>query len=564
MSFAVRVVLAFAVLASSSAGAFAQHEADYEFATSLEEFCDFYKKTEAYYVDSIGSHDFFSLAMRGVLRGLDPYTAFYSQAEAEEFNSILSGENTGIGIMTRYDGRRRRVVVSYVFPDEPAALAGVRTGDVIMGVGNFVLEPCADNDEVTTRAYHLRVYGLLRGELNEVKNLMVSHAGEVETVEIPVRISNINRPKIALEGMITDSIGYVRVSSCMLGAGEELQNAVVDLKRKGAQQLILDLRDNPGGFVREAVSMVNLFVPKDTLVVRTVGRHPSARMEYRTSADALDELVQLVVLVNDSTASAAEIVAGALQDLDRAIIVGRTTYGKGLVQNPGIEGEYGSTIKLTTGKYFIPSGRCIQKWDYSPLIRGGKRRRSEDENKGYNTLNHRVVLGGGGIRPDIVVPPDSASDFLELLARSEALFNYCIDYKRRHESVEAPDRFVFTDGDYDDFKMFMLENGFVYETSSWNRVQDFYKEALAEGIAPQVEESYNRLRDDILSSISGELDRVRPQAKRVVSRMLMRMYYYDRGMYAYDLLGDRDVHEAVKVLGDRERYSKILYMVPER
>ena len=404
----------------------AQSEHNFEAAKNLDIFNALYKELDLYYVDTLDAQKLVRAAIDGMLDELDPYTEFYSAKTREDLKQMATGKYAGIGAIIQYNKKTDRCVIGDPFEGMPAAEAGLRPGDVILSIDGKDTGVRGDRD---AGDYSQSVSDALRGEPGSSFEIRVQRPGTAEPLTLTLVRRTIAVPAITYYGMVDATTGYILLSEYTENCARNVRRAVVDLKQQGMTRLILDLRNNGGGLMDEAVKLVNLFLPKGKEVLHTRGKIEQMNQTYKTTDDPLDLEMPLVVLVNGGTASAAEITSGALQDYDRAVIMGNRTYGKGLVQQPR-ELPYGTQMKLTTSKYFIPSGRCVQAYDFKNRNEDGSPKHLPDSLcHEFRTVAGRVVRDGGGITPDVAVPADTLSGIASYLLYSDALFDYCNNYR---------------------------------------------------------------------------------------------------------------------------------------
>ena len=376
---------------------------NFEVAKNLDIFNTLYRDLDLYYVDTLDARRNIDNAANYMLMMLDPYTEYYAEENADELKQLTTGKYAGVGMITVYRPDYKRCIVSKPFAGQPAAEAGVMAGDIIMGIDGKSIDVCTATTIEEQNAYATQTSSQLRGEPGTTFTLKVRRPTTGRTLTFRITRRNIVVPSVSLSTLVTDSIGYIALSQFIEGTANEVRRALVDLKQQGARCLILDLRDNPGGVMEEAIKTVNLFIPRGREVVTTRGKVRELNHTYRTTLDAQDTDLPIIVLVNEGSASAAEITSGALQDYDRALIVGRRTYGKGLVQQSR-ELPYKARFKLTTGKYYIPSGRCVQAYKFKD---GRPVHLPDSLSHEFRTANGRIVRDGGGITPDVEVKADS-------------------------------------------------------------------------------------------------------------------------------------------------------------
>lgn len=525
---------------------------NFEVAKNLEVFNNIYRNLDMLYVDSLDPNVVIGGGINYMLRSLDPYTEYYPQEKNEEFKQLLTGKYAGIGAVIRYNLAEKNVVIDQPYAGMPAVDAGLQKGDVILAID--------DTTMVGKNVEYVRNH--LRGEPGTAFILKFRRPATGKTMKTKVVRKQIQMPAVPYYGMPKAGVGYVNLVQFTEGCAQEVRRAVVDLKRQGMKKLVLDLRGNGGGSEAEAVQLVNLFVPKGHLVVSNRGKLERANHDYKTTAEPLDTVMPLVVLVDDNTASASEITSGALQDFDRAVILGTRTYGKGLVQMT-MELPYNGTMKLTTNKYYIPSGRCIQAIKYGHGTGAYQEHIPDSLTSVFHTLHGREVRDGGGIKPDVEVIPDSLPNIAFYLASSgrdstEVLYKYELDYIKNHPTVAQPESFEITDADYAKFKDMVAASRFTYDRESAKYMKDLEKIIKFEGYYDDVKADLDNLKKKLNHNVSRELDIHKETIKQVMGGDLMAAYYYQAGSIRYGLRYDKQWKEAVKLLEDSSRYESIL------
>ena len=539
----------FTILVLVSAPAFAQNDEDHNFelARNLEVFHQIVTELDRYYVDTINPAKTVETGISAMLKGIDPYTEYYPEKDINDLKMITTGKYAGIGAMIRqYTGR------DYIYIDEPyegmpAARAGLKGGDEILSI----------NGESMKGKPSSYVSDHLRGEADTKLTVTVRRPGVKDSISIDVVRSVISLPAVPYYGM-WQGYGYILLEQFTENCSRSVMKALVELKEQGAKGIILDLRGNGGGLLNEAVEIVGLFVPKGTKLVETRGKIPQAASTYVTQRNPIDENIPLVVLTDEQSASASEIVAGSLQDLDRAVIVGTRTFGKGLVQSTRML-PFNGTLKVTIAKYYIPSGRCIQEIDYSHRNESGQAQHIPDSlTNVFYTAAGRPVRDGGGIRPDVECKQDTMPDILYYLSQNVTLFDFVNDWCSRHESISPARDFRLTDQDYEDFKDFVCNSDFKYESNSGKALKSLIKIAQREGLADKAQDEFNALESKLQYDLKNDLDVFRKDLESVIALEIVIRYYYQRGAVEQNIKSDKFLAEAVKVLNDRKRYDSIL------
>lgn len=532
----------------------------FEVAKNLDIFNALYRDLDLYYVDTLDAKKNIGNALLYMLNQIDPYTEYYAEDQTDDLRQLSTGQYAGIGAIVGYREASDRCVIIKPYQDMPAARAGLRPGDVILALDGKAVSPCGSSDEDARTKYSNDISGRLRGEPGTTLEIKVLRAGTNKTYTFQVTRSKITMPSVGLATMAADSIGYISLTQFIEGTSAEVRRAMVDLKQKGARSLLLDLRGNPGGVMEEAVKTVNLFLPRGREVVITRGKVKEMNQTYKTTVDPQDPDIPLIILVNGESASASEITAGALQDYDRALIMGQRTYGKGLVQQSR-ELPYKSYLKLTAGKYYIPSGRCVQAYSFKD---GRPVHLADSLAKEFRTAAGRIVKDGGGISPDVVLPTDSLPNLIAYLAASDQLFDYCVDYRLRHpDGIASAGDFRLTDEEYAAFTAFMKEHGFTYDRQSEKALAALKRIARFEGYDADAAEAFKALEQKLHHNESSDFQRWEKEIRRVVEASIVEHYYYDAGREAYLLRDDADVKAAVEMMHNHRLMYKILTGEPD-
>ena len=521
-------------------------------AKQLEIFSTIYRDLDMMYVDTLNPKTVVETGINAMLNSLDPYTVYYPQADVKELKQMLTGKYGGIGSVISYDFQTKCAIINEPYYGMPAQEAGLRKGDVILSI---------DDEDMTDKGTPY-VSEHLRGDAGTSFMLKYQRPGQKKPTTVKMTRRAIQMPALPYYGMLTDSIGYINLNQFTEDCSKEFRHAVIDLKRKGMQQLVIDLRNNGGGSLSEAVNILNLFLPKDLTLVKTKGKLERANREYRTEALPVDTVMPLLVLVNGNTASASEITCGTLQDLDRGVVMGTKTFGKGLVQVP-LELPYNGNLKLTTAHYYIPSGRCIQAINYKHS-KGEKNEVVADSlRREFRTAHGRTVKDGGGIMPDIVVEPDSMPNIVFYLSSAgldstNVMTHYVVDYVQKHPVIGPARTFQITDEDFADFKQRAITAGFKYDRESEKFLRDLIKVAKFEGYYDRSKAEFDALEQKLKHDLSQEMDFHKDMIKEAITSDIVPCYYYQAGGIENSLQFDKQVKEAVKLLRDRQRYDKIL------
>ncbi len=537
----------------------AQEKDDHRFEVmkNLDVFNSIYKQLDLLYVDTLDPKVTIGAGIDAMLSSLDPYTEYYPAEKKGDFKMMVTGKYAGIGSLIRYDFSRKNVVIEEPYANMPAAEAGLKKGDVILAIDDQSMEG-RDNSYVSDR---------LRGDAGTTFVIKIRRPSTGKVMKIKVTRRAIQLPSVPYYGLRQDGVGYINLNQFTEGCAQEVRRAFLDLKGKGMKKLVLDLRGNGGGVEQEAVSLVNMFVPKGKLIVSNRGRLKRMNNDYRTTVEPIDTVMPIVVLVNGETASSSEITSGSLQDLDRAVVMGTRTYGKGLVQMT-MPMPYNGSLKLTTNKYYIPSGRCIQAINYKHNNGGYTEHVPDSLTKEFRTAGGRVVKDGGGITPDVEVKPDTLSNLTISLLNSspymtrdssELLLNYVVDYIAKHPTVAAPKDFELTDADYEAFAKRVVDSGYTYARDSEKYLQNLEKLARFEGYYDEAKPEFEALKAKLSHNLAKDLRRNKQQLMEILAKEILPSYYYQAGTIEYGLKHDKTFDEAVKLLGDSDRYRKILH-----
>ena len=533
--------------------AMAQKDKDHNFevAKNMEVFTAIYKNLDMMYVDTLNAGEVIGNGINAMLRSLDPYTEYYPENKVKELDRMLTGKYAGVGALIRYNQQLKRVVVDEPYENMPAAEAGLKKGDVILSIDDSTM---TDKDV----AY---VSSRLRGEPGTSFILKVKRPSTGKTMRMKVTRRSIQLPYLPYYGLQENGVGYINLNAFTVNSARDVRRAFLDMRRQGMKGLVLDLRNNGGGSLQEAVDIVNMFVPKGIVLVQTRGKMTRVNKDYKTTVEPIDTLMPIVVLVNGNTASSSEITAGSLQDLDRAVVLGTRTYGKGLVQMP-MDLPYNGQMKLTTSKYYIPSGRCIQAINYRHA-RGGYTEHVPDSlTKVFHTVGGREVRDGGGIKPDVELKPDSLPNIAYYLAgardSNEVLLNYEIDYLAAHPMIAPAKTFALSDADYEEFKRRVLKSNFKYDRETEKYLKDLVKLAKFEGYYEDAKPEFEALEKKLQHNVAKDLDYNKEAIRHIIESDLVAAYYYQGGAIQNGLRYDKQMKEAVRLIETPEDYRKIL------
>lgn len=523
---------------------------NYDVARQLEIFSAIYKQLDMMYVDTLDPEVTIGNGIRAMLQSLDPYTEYYPAEQVNELRSMLTGKYAGIGAVIKHDMRQDRIVIDEPYEGMPATEAGLRKGDVILSIDDSTMI----GKSVTYVSSHLR------GNPGTTFVLKIQRDGKILKKKITRK--TIQMPCVPYYGLIGDGVGYLMLTQFTDDCSRDIRRALVDMRQQGMKSLVFDLRNNGGGSLSEAIKIVNMFVPKGTTLVTTKGKIKRSNNEYKTEQEPLDTIMPTVVLTNGNSVSASEITAGSLQDLDRAVIMGTRTYGKGLVQLP-VDLPHNGNLKLTTSKYHIPSGRCIQAINYRHTGGGYKEHIPDSLTHEFRTKGGRIVRDGGGIKPDIEVKADSLPNIAYYLQQSgmdstEVMFQYVVDYIRQHPAIAPAEEFSLTDADYEEFKRRVVESGFKYDRETSKSFDELIEIAKFEGYYNDAKQEFEALKSKLSHNLQRELDNNRAVIQRLLENDIITAYYYQRGAIAHSLKSDTPIKEAKKLLLDNEKYMQIL------
>lgn len=537
------------VLLALGAGALSAQENDrrFEVSKNLDIFNSIVKEVEMFYVDSVPAAELVGKGIRSMLGSLDPYTEYYPEDQSDVIKLMTTGEYGGIGsIITQ---RENGVVIVEPYEGMPAAVAGLKAGDLLLAI---------DGTDVSKKTSG-EVSDLLKGLPNTKLTIKFQRPGEKKprTIEVTRQLVQVN--PVTYYGVRNDSIGYIYLQTFTEKSAGEVRAALEDLKKNHhIRSLILDLRGNGGGIVEGGIQLLSYFVPKGEAVLNTKGKLPQWDRTYRTAAEPLDTVMPLAVLINNGSASTSEIVAGALQDLDRAVLLGQRSYGKGLVQSTR-DLPYNGTLKVTISKYYTPSGRCIQAIDYSHRNADGSVGRIPDSlTNVFKTPHGRLVRDGGGITPDFEVNEPKSPTMLMYLYLDNVIFDYVTEWVQKHKSIAPIEEFVYPAADYEGFKEFVKHKDFTYDRQSEKALQNLKEVAGIEGYLDEASEEFQALAAKLVPNLDRDLERFKPQIIEMISSEIAKRYYYQRGEMIQTLKNDEVLDKALEILGDPELYRRTL------
>lgn len=516
----------------------------FEIAKQIEIFTTLFKELNTNYVDETNPGDLMDKAVKSMLASLDPYTIYFNEQDVLKFKINNTGEYTGIGaIITR---KEEKLIIKEVYKNLPADKAGIKPGDQIIQIGDIIL---AEFKEDASQ--------LFRGVKNTPIDVKYIRQGKTNTAKII--LDEVTIKSVPFYGKIDDKTGYIVLAHFNKKATNEIKDALLDLKKQGVEKIVLDLRDNPGGLLNEAVTICNLFVPKNEIIVTTKSKIEKHNFTYKTSSEPLDTQIPLAIIVNGKSASASEIVSGALQDLDRAVILGSRSFGKGLVQKP-IDLTYNTQLKVTISRYYTPSGRCIQALDYSHKDKNGKAIRTEEKNyNAFKTKKGRTVYDGGGILPDIEIAETKLSTIADAIQKNDAIFNYVTDYYYKHPNLgtQIPS---FTDTDFQDFKNYLKNNKIAFDTETEIALKNTLVTAKKENIDTFITNEYQQLLIALQKNEVNLLDNNKTEIKNLILDEIIKRYQYQEGLYQYYLKSNVEIKKSLEILNNTAKYNSILKM----
>ena len=539
------ILLSLLIVVVISAGFLAfQESRDFRIGKNLDIFFSMFRELNTFYVDDINPDKLIKTGIDDMLKTLDPYTVYLPESDADEFNILTTGKYGGIGCIVRNAGDY--AVITDVYRGFPADLAGIKPGDIVKKVDGKTLKSVS-TDKISDK---------LKGDPGTDVTLTIERNGTEK--DIPMKRARIALPPVPYYGMLNAKTGYIRFTNFTENCVDEVRKALVDLKSHNPESIILDLRGNPGGLLTEAVEIVNLFVGPGNEVVSTKGKSKQFAADYKTTAQPLDDKIRLAVLINRGSASASEIVAGAVQDLDRGVIVGQRSYGKGLVQivRPL---SYNAQLKVTTAKYYIPSGRCIQALDYShPNEDGSVGVIPDSLISTFKTRNGREVKDGGGISPDVEIVPGTLSQIATELYIRNYIFDFATIYYWSHPNIKSADELRLTDADYADFEKFLNDRNFTYKTSTEESLNETISNAKKDNLYEGNSELFSSLTKGITHTLGQDLAKYRSEITQILSEEILARYFYEDGAIAWTIRTDEQVKKATDVLADKNLYSSIL------
>lgn len=526
--------------------AFRNDERFFEIARNLDIYATLFKELNRYYVDEINPNRLTKMSIESMLKNLDPYTNFYAEDEIEDYRTMTTGQYTGIGaVITTNKGKN---IIYSILEGSPAEKSGLHIGDEIVKI---------DGVDLTTRK-DANPDKLMKGQANSVVKLAVKRVGSKDPIEVSVTREFVKTGNVPYYGMLSDEVGYIDLKDFNQTAAREVKTALIELKGKGMKKLVLDVRENPGGLLDQAVLICNLFIPKDAEVVSNRGKVTEWNKTYTAPMAPVDTEIPLVVLVNGRSASASEIVSGVIQDYDRGVLIGQRTYGKGLVQTTR-DLSYNTKLKVTVAKYYIPSGRCIQAIDYSHRNADGSVGKVPDSLKvAFKTRNGRVVYDGGGVEPDVATELINRTPIINSLNSKGLLFDYALQYRAAHPTIKTAKEFELSDTDYQSFVAWLKDKEYDYTTQVEKDLSELEASAKKEKYFDAIQEQFKALKTKLTHSKDSDLMMFKKDIKQMLEREIVSHYYLQKGEREFVFRTDAEVKAALDLFKDMPRYDKIL------
>lgn len=527
---------------------------NFQIAKNLDIFNSIVKEVDLFYVDTIDPNKTIREGIDNMLYSLDPYTVYYPENDQDELEMMVKGTYGGIGSLIRYNPKTKYTVVAEPYEGMPAAESGLKAGDIMLEIDGKDLKGVED------------VSTMLRGQVGTSFKLKVQRPGEKKPLEFTIVRRSILTPPIPYAGIVDkeNKVGYINVSTFSGTPSKDFKKAFLDLKKQGITSLVLDLRGNTGGNLEEAVEIANYFIPRGKVIVTTKGKTKQVASTYKTLREPIDSDIPVAVLVNSGSASASEILSGAFQDLDRGVIVGTRTFGKGLVQTTRPL-PYGGVLKVTISKYYIPSGRCVQAIDYKHRNEDGSVGRMPDSlTTVFHTAAGREVRDGGGVAPDIEVKQEKVPNILFYLVRDNLIFDYATQYYLKHPTVSAPEDFVLTDADYNEFKALVKKADFKYDQQSEKILKTLKEAAEFEGYMTDASDEFKALEKKLNHNLDRDLDYFAKDIKPMIANEILKRYYYQRGGIIQQLKDDDGLKAAIGILTNPAKYKETLSVPAEK
>lgn len=534
-----------------------QQQRYFDINKNIEVFNSILREMDMFYVDSVDVNKTVRTGIDNMLGSLDPYTTYLDQEDLKEFSTQITGEYAGIGAAIAYkDGK---IVISDPFEGKPADKAGLKAGDYILEIDGKDMTTCEKVEgEVYARTLSNFVSNNLKGQPETKIQIKVERPGTKKPLTFDVVREKITIDVIPYYGLVDSSTGYISLTSFTDKSANDMKKAYLDLKEQGATSLILDLRQNGGGILEEAVQIVNMFVPKGKVVLSTKGKLKQQDRTYLTTLEPMDTEIPIVVLIDRGSASASEIVAGSLQDMDRAVLLGERTFGKGLVQTTR-QIPFDGALKVTTAKYYIPSGRCIQAIDYSHRNADGSVGRIADSlTTVFYTEKGRMVRDGGGVSPDIKFEEEKVPSMTYYLSNQYIIFDWATNWTLKHKKIEAPENFSITSEDYEDFKSFVKSKDFQYDRMSEKSITALKEVMEFEGYMKYAEEEFKALESMLVPNLDRDLETFKDEITKLLNTEIIKRYYFQRGEAIYTLKNDKEIAKAIEILKDKSLYTKTL------
>ncbi len=515
----------------------------FEIAKQIDIYTTLFKELNMYYIDAVNPAKLSNKAISSMLESLDPYTRYYDEQGVEDARIAATGEYGGIGVVTRY--KNNNLTIRELLKNSPAEKAGMKPGDKILKINDIEVR---DFDETGVAA-------LLNGLPNTKVNLQIERQNK--KMELSVTREKITVNPVPYYTMLANEVGYISFTTFNEKAAYEVKKAFSDLKEQGMKKLIIDVRGNPGGLLNEAVTIANFFIPKDKIVVTTKAKIEKWSDTFKTLQAPMDLEIPVAILINNRSASASEILAGSLQDYDRAVIIGERSFGKGLVQRY-LPLSYGTQMKITISKYYTPSGRCIQELDYTNTDEKGNVPKFTKSTETYKTEKGRTVYGGGGIFPDVEIEKPTTTKTTEILLNSDAFFNYATQYFYQNPTISEPSKFKLADADYASFKIYLGKNHASFETKAEAEFKKALETASAENLNGNTSKGYSELLTAIQAEKFKELDKNKEEITNELSEEIIKRYYYAEGVYQQKAIFDPVILKAVYILNNEKAYQKII------
>lgn len=534
------------VAVGASLLSFDRSERFFEIAKNLDIFATMFKELNTYYVDDINPNRAIKVSIDALLKTFDPYTVFYAEDDIEDYMTMTTGKYNGIGaVVATRDGKKQ---VTLIYEGTPAEKAGLKIGDEILKIDGL--------DITGNSKYNLD--NLMKGQTGTNVRLTVKHFGQNKTDDLTISRDIVKTNNVPYHGMISDEVGYIDLKDFTQTAAREVKTAFTDMKGKGMKKLVLDLRDNPGGLMQMAIEICNYFVAKDNLIVSTKGKVSEWNKDYNAMMPPIDTEMPIIVITNNHSASASEIVAGVLQDYDRGVLMGQRSFGKGLVQITK-DLSYNSKLKITTAKYYIPSGRCIQALDYSHRNADGSVGKVPDSLKrAFTTKNGRTVYDGGGVLPDVEVERPAYSVVAQTVVGKGLIYEFANKYQFEHPTIKPAKEFLLTDAEYQEFVKWIGNKDYNYTTQVERELNELEASAKKEKYFDAVKESLKSLRNNINTSKSSDLQTFKSEVKYLLEQEIILHYYLQKGVREYTFARDLEIQEAMKLFKDMPRYEAIL------